>query len=91
MVTRGGLRRRAPVCPGPDPLDRTGHNEDADFSFEQDGSQRKVLNREPHEMIYAFKRSFWPPVKQGAKIKRHNPLRDCGRNPDEKWMWLRLV
>ena len=43
MVTGGDLRRKAPVCPGPDPLDHTGHDENADFSFEQDGSQKRVL------------------------------------------------
>ena len=34
MVTGGDLRRKAPVCPGLDPLDCTGHDEDADFSFQ---------------------------------------------------------
>ena len=43
MVTGGDLRRGAPVRPGPDPLDHTGHDENADFSFERDQSQKRVL------------------------------------------------
>lgn len=42
-------------------------------------------------MIDALTGSFWPPVKQGSKMEGHNQLRDCGRNPDEKWLWLKLV